>query len=81
MSSRELVIHTGIGGMRAINTAMKEEARQQIIKAYMEDLDKLSDYDQVGYEQYDNIKEMLYSNDIESSELAMILIDTKNGGH
>jgi hypothetical protein len=74
---KEFVLHTGIGGMKMFNEAIKAEARREFLNAYLKRLDRLSNYDKVEYIQYDNVKEMLYSNDYESAELAMMLIETK----
>lgn len=74
---KNLVLYTGLDGMKMIDKVMKDEARQQLLDMYLKRLDRLSDYYKVEYLQYDNIKDMLYSNDYESAELAMMMIDTK----
>jgi hypothetical protein len=63
--------------MNMFDKAMKAEARRELLDSYLKRLDRLSDHDKVEYLQYDNIKDMLYSNDYESAELAMMLIETK----
>jgi len=78
-SDRQLLVHTGTGGMQMFNAAIKKEAEEQIIRQRRIDADfkvsKLKVGDKITYAEWHNLKAMVKSPDLENLTVVESIIE------
>jgi hypothetical protein len=79
---RQFVVHTGLGGMKMLNDAMKREFdeqayRQRVIKANL-GISVLCGKKKITFEQWTNLKAMIKSEDRENLTVVESIIEQYN---
>lgn len=78
-SNRQFVVHTGLGGMKMIDQAMKREVEEQAYRRRVADasfaISKLKVANAITFTEWENLKKMCHSEDRENLVVVEAIIE------
>jgi hypothetical protein len=76
---RQLIVHTGMGGMKMLNDAMKKEVDEQAYRRRVNtasfEISKLKVENLITFEEWENLKKMCHSEDRENLIVVEAIIE------